>query len=175
MINILPYHPNYRVLPAQTAQQVIKFLVKSWKSYFRALKSFNKNPKKFNSIPRAPTYKRKAGFHILYFTSQQVNIKNGFIKFPKVMGLKIKTRLEVRINQARIIPRGNNFLLELIYEKEIPSLKPVKNIISIDIGLNNPAGSTVPYPVTWVVGTYQMILVLYVRLFELERKLELQK
>ncbi len=137
MINILQCHPDYSALPAQTAQQIIKSLVKSWKSYFQALKSYKKNPKKFKSIPRAPGFKRKAGFHILYFTSQQVKLKNGFIKFPRVMDLRIKTRLSGKINQARIIPKGSNFLLELVYEKEVLNLKPVNNIISVDFGVNN--------------------------------------
>lgn len=34
------------------------------------------------------------------------------------------------------------------------------------------AGSTFPYPEAWVVGTYQIILTLYMRIFELEEKLE---
>ena len=74
MINILKHHPDYSVLTAQTAQQIIKSLVKSWKSYFKALKSYKKHPSKLQSKPRAPGYKRKHGFHLLYFTSQQVRI-----------------------------------------------------------------------------------------------------
>jgi IS605 OrfB family transposase len=137
MINILQGHPDYNSLPAQTAQQTIKLLVKSWKSYFNALKSYKKNSGKFREKPKAPGFKRKAGFHILYFTSQQVYIRNGFIKFPKVMGMKIKTRLSVKVNQARIIPKGNNFLVEIIYDRKIPHLRPEKNIISVDLGLDN--------------------------------------
>ena len=41
------------------------------------------------------------------------------------------------VKQARIIPKGNNFVLEIIYDKEVPNLRPVKNAISVDLGVNN--------------------------------------
>jgi putative transposase len=137
MMDILRYHPSYTSLPAHTAQQVIKFLVKAWKGYFRSVKEFKINPKKFKAAPKPPNYKRKAGFHILYFTENQVRIRNGIVIFPKMIGLSVKTRLCVVVKHARIIPRGDSFLLELVYEKKVPPLMPVKNIVSVDFGVNN--------------------------------------
>ena len=54
MIDILQYHPTYQNLPAQTSQQIIKFMLKSWKSFWKAIKSWKKNPEKFKEKPEPP-------------------------------------------------------------------------------------------------------------------------
>ncbi len=137
MMDILRYHPSYTSLPAHSAQQIIKFLVKGWKGYFRSKNEFKINPKKFKAPPKPPNYKRKDGFHILFFTENQIRIRNGFVIFPKMIGLRVKTRLNVVVKHARIIPRGHSFLLELVYDRGIPPLRPIKNIVSVDFGVNN--------------------------------------
>ncbi|MHA1419910.1 MAG: RNA-guided endonuclease InsQ/TnpB family protein, partial [Candidatus Heimdallarchaeaceae archaeon] len=139
LMDIVRYHPAYTVLPAHTAQQTIKFLVKNWKGYFRALKEWKKYPQKFSSLPRSPRYKNKRGVHVLYFTNNQVKLKGRVLVFPKRVGLVIETRLEKeKIKHVRLIPKGTAFLLEIIYEKEITaSLQPVKNILAMDLGVNN--------------------------------------
>jgi putative transposase len=135
--DILRYHPNYCNLPAHTSQQVLKFLVKNWKAYFAALKAYKKDASKFKALPKAPNYKRN--LHLLYFTANQVKIKDGFLIFPKRVGLKVKTRLtaKIKVKQARIIPKGNSFLLEIIYDREAKLLRAVKNIASGDLGVDN--------------------------------------
>ena len=137
LMDMLRHHPTYTQLPSHSAQQTIKFLVKSWKGYFKALKSYKLNPEKFQEIPKPPKYKRKNGFHILYFTSNQVRIDEGYVIFPKLIGLKVKTRLNVLIKQARIIPKGSSFLLELVYDRKSNALRPSKNIMAIDFGIDN--------------------------------------
>lgn len=137
LMDIVRYHPTYHALPAHSSQQLIKSLVKSWKSYFRALKAYKKNPSKFLGQPRSPKYKRKNGFHTIFFTSNQVKIKDGFVIFPKRVGLKIETRLVKAIKAARIIPKNEQFLLELIYEVELKELKISTNIAAVDLGVNN--------------------------------------
>ena len=116
LMDILRHHPTYTVLPAHTAQQIIKFIVKNWKSYFKALKVYKIDPSKFKEKPKPPNYKRRAGFHLLYFTNNQIRITDGFIHFPRLINLKVKTRLE-KVEAARIIPRGSMLLLELINQK----------------------------------------------------------
>lgn len=133
----LQFHPNYRALPSMCSQQIIKFLVKNWKSYFKALKSYKKDPSKFNEMPKPPGYKKHYQLHLLYFTDQQIKLRDGYVVFPKRVGLRVKTRLNVKINQARIIPKGSGFLLELVYERETKPLRPVKNILAVDFGVNN--------------------------------------
>lgn len=130
-------HPTYLSLPGHTSQQIIKFLVKSWKSFFKALKVYFKSPNKFKAKPQPPNYKRRGGFHTLFFTSDQVKIRDGYVYFPAKFNLRIKTRLDVKVNHARIIPKGNSFLLEIIYHKDIPALQPINNIAAVDFGINN--------------------------------------
>ncbi len=138
LMDIIRHHPVYTSLPSHTSQQIIKFLVKSWRGYFMSLKSYKNNiGNRFNGLPKPPKYKRKAGFHILYFTANQVKIRRGYILFPKLMGLKIRTRLNVVVNHVRIIPKGNSFLLEIVYNRKTKALRNIKNIISVDFGVNN--------------------------------------
>lgn len=66
---------DYRALPIQTSQQIIFKLFDNWESYFKALKSYNKNPSKFNGKPRIPKYKKKVGLNLVIFTNQQCEIK----------------------------------------------------------------------------------------------------
>ena len=71
---------DYRMLPAQTSQQTIKLLYKSWKSWFSALKEYKKNPEKFKAKPKPPKYKHKSkGRNLIAFTNQQVKLKDGYI------------------------------------------------------------------------------------------------
>jgi len=145
LVNMVRYHPCYTEFIAHSAQQTIKFLVKNWKAYFRAKKVYKQKPQNFLSPPKAPKYKKKRGFHIIYFTADQIKLKEGgWLHFPKKVGVKVKTRLkeEIKINHARLLPRGTCFLLEIIYEKELeinPSNPPLKatNILAIDLGVNN--------------------------------------
>ena len=40
--------------------------------------------------------------------------------------------------QTRIIPRGGNYVLEIVYEIEVPNTnEESENIIGVDLGLNN--------------------------------------
>jgi transposase len=50
---------NYKSLPAQTAQQTLRLVDKSWKSFFKAVKVWKKEAKKFKVRPNLPKYKKK--------------------------------------------------------------------------------------------------------------------
>lgn len=131
---------NFKSLGAQTAQQILRVLDRSWNSFFKAIKEGSKNPDKFLGRPRLPRYKKKDGEFILIFTNQQVDIKNGYIKFPEKLDLKVRTRLKdsIDLREVRIIPKRIGYMLEIVYQKNANSLKlPSKNIIGIDFGLRN--------------------------------------
>ncbi|MGC8558901.1 MAG: hypothetical protein ACP5NC_07950 [Nitrososphaeria archaeon] len=83
---------NYHKLPAQTAQWTIKKVIQAWTSYFKAIREYRKDPKKFTGMPKPPRYKEKDGEFMLIFTNQQCRIENGILKFPKIMNLEVKTR-----------------------------------------------------------------------------------
>lgn len=131
---------NYRSLPAQTAQQILKLLDKSWLSFFRAIKEWKKHPEKFKARPRIPGYKRKDGEHILILTSQQCRIKGGEVKFPKLLGMTVKTRLDgVSLREVRVVPQGVGYMVEIVYEKEVADRaeREPERIAGIDLGVRN--------------------------------------
>jgi len=109
----------YRKLPSQTSQQILKLVNRNWRSYFRALEEFRANPKKFKNKPRIPRYKQKKGESIVIFTNQQCRIKEGHLRFPKKVNLKLtKTRIKEKLKEVRIIPLGIKYKIEIVYEKE---------------------------------------------------------
>ena len=131
---------NYKALPAQTAQQTLRILDKNWKSFFRAIKDWKKSPKKYFNRPKIPRYKEKNGEFLLIFTNQQCRIRNGEIRFPKKVGLSIKTRLDDKtdVREIRIVPKGVGYVLEVVYRKIVNTLKLVKDrIVGIDLGSRN--------------------------------------
>lgn len=112
---------DYRALPAQTSQQVIKFLYKNWKAYFQSLKSYQKDKSKFSGCPRIPKYKPRGekGHSVAFFTNQQAKLRNGKIIFPQDTGLlPIKTKAS-SIEQVRIVPASACFIVEVVYQKEV--------------------------------------------------------
>ncbi|MHA1917209.1 MAG: RNA-guided endonuclease InsQ/TnpB family protein [Candidatus Ranarchaeia archaeon] len=102
-----------------------------------------KNPTKFLGKPKLPYYKNKRGRNLVYFTSLQVRIKEGYVfltrKMTKLGFSKIKTRPGLKfIKGVRIIPFGDRSNIELIYSCELTDLGlDKKNAIGIDLGLNN--------------------------------------
>ena len=50
LYHILKTSDNYYQLPAQTAQQTLKILDRSWKSFFSAIKEWKKDKSKFIEI-----------------------------------------------------------------------------------------------------------------------------
>ena len=140
---------NYKFLNAQTAQQILKILDRSWNSFFKAIKEYAKHPEKFLGRPKLPRYKEKNGEFVLIFTNQQFRIENGYIIFPNKLPLKVKTRLgdDTKLCEARIIPKGTGYVLEIVYEKQSEEGEINKRwysrrvnenrIIGIDFGLRN--------------------------------------
>ena len=136
---MLKHKQSYRNLPIHTSQQILKIIIRNWKSYFRAIKEYRQDYKKFQRKPKIPGYKKKNGEFIVIFTNQQCKIKNGYLYFPKKAGLEsIKTRIREKIKEVRIIPKGACYVVEIIYEREREDLGLNKdNKLSIDLGLNN--------------------------------------
>ena len=132
---------NFQKLPAQTAQWTIKKVKDSWNSFFKALKSYKKNPELFTGVPKPPKYKHKYGEFMLVFTTQQCHIVNGMLKFPKIMDLKVETGLDnnMDLREVRVIPSGVGYNVEIVYSKEISDFNEVSanRILGIDVGVRN--------------------------------------
>ncbi len=136
---VLKHKEAYRNLPSQTSQQILKYVSRNWKAYFKANKDYKRNPHKYKTRPQIPKYKKKNGESIVIFTNQQCRIKEGFLYFPKRVNLTpIKTRIQCKLKEVRIVPLGINYKIEIVYDKEEQDLGlNHANILAIDLGLNN--------------------------------------
>jgi len=114
-------------------------LYPNWKSYFKTLKEYKNNYKKFKKKPRIPRYKKKNGETIIIFTNQQCKIKDGYLYFPRRINIEpIKTRIKDKLKEVRIIPLGIKYKVEIVYEKEEQNFHlNQNNVLAIDLGLNN--------------------------------------
>lgn len=78
----------YSALPKQVAQAVIKEANAKFSEWFKALKSYKRNPSKFNGRPKMPKYKKSGGSITFSLTNQNVVFKkrthNYIVKFPKI-------------------------------------------------------------------------------------------
>jgi IS605 OrfB family transposase len=104
------------------------------------MKEWKVHPEKFHDRPKLPKYKAKNGNFTLIFTNQQVRLKSGILRFPKKIGLEVKTRLgdDTNIREVRIVPKGTGYWLEIVYEKEVETQKlNGDNIAGIDVGTRN--------------------------------------
>jgi putative transposase len=131
---------SFKSLNAQSSQQTLKVLDRSWKSFFKAIKEWKIHPEKFLGRPKIPNYKPKDGESIIIFTNQQVSIRNGYLIFPKRADLKIQTRLadDTDISEVRIIPKGVGYVCEIVYVKNVEPLNLDRGrVATIDFGLSN--------------------------------------
>ena len=140
--------PDYRNMPsAQSAQQVLRLLETNWKIFFNSIKDWSKNKEKYSGQPRLPKYKPKDGKMVLPLTNQQVKVKGGLLHFPKSFcGFTVKPRCITldnfeKINQVRLVPKGQSFCLEVVYTILVDSELCSDNgrYMSIDLGLDNLA------------------------------------
>ena len=106
---------TYKILPSQTSQQILRSLDKNWKSFFKSIKDWKKNPSKYSGKPKLPKYKDKNGRYILIFTGQnQCKLKDGYIHFPKKLkGFTLKTNVD-NVQQVRMISSKDHIIIEVI-------------------------------------------------------------
>lgn len=129
---------NYRALPAQTSQQIIKTLFKNVKSWQKSRKEYAKNPSKFLGKPKLPKYKKETS--ICFFTNQQIKLKDDYIHFPKMVGLPPLRTKQNNVQQVRVIPHINHCVVEVIYNvADVEKKEYNDNWMGIDLGLNNIA------------------------------------
>ena len=134
---------NYYNLKAQTAQQVLKLLEKNWKSYFKSIKDWKKNPSKYKGMPKPPKFKKSGEQNIIIFTNQNSKIKDNTIVLSKDFKISIpeyKGKNFKEYNQVRILPKPNGYKVEIVYnQKEFNVNLDKSKYTSIDLGLDNLA------------------------------------
>lgn len=131
----------YKELKSQPSQQTLAALDKTWKSFFKAMKDWNKNPSKYLGMPRPPRYLKKDGRYPWYIKNNISYIKDGILHFQvkRLSGVTFPTKAQGRLIQVRFMPRGTCYVMEIVTEIEVEEAIEQKNIriASIDLGVNN--------------------------------------
>ncbi len=149
---------NYKLLKAQTSQQILKVVDKNWALFFKAIKDWKQHPEKYKGRPRIPRYQDKDGYFMLIFTNQNSKIINNNCELVITMSRSFKDAypqckepLRIAIphypnkdfsssyQQVRILSRRKYFEIEIVYqEKEVANPNLDKDCyLAIDLGVNN--------------------------------------
>lgn len=135
-------HENYKLTFSQPANCTLRALDKNWKSYFTAIEDWKQHPDKYLGAPEPPNYFPKNGRfpwmipnNMLLYDYDKGTV---YIRCRLLNDYEWKCRCLGRIIQVRFIPRGSCYIMEIVYETEIPDVKTENNrIASIDLGVNN--------------------------------------
>ncbi|MGV8172870.1 MAG: RNA-guided endonuclease InsQ/TnpB family protein [Methanobrevibacter sp.] len=134
---------EYKNLMSQASQCTLQVLDRSWKSFEQASKDYEKYPSKYNSKPKPPAYKKVNGRFPWFLKNNQIYFENGWLWFKlKVFhGYRFHTHLtdNDRIVSIRFVPKGCIYVLEIVYEIDVPDIPDEEpcNVASIDLGVNN--------------------------------------
>jgi putative transposase len=136
----LKSHQQYKDCMSQPANCVLRLLDKNWKSFFKSLKEYKKNPKKFLGRPQIPKYLKKDGRFNWMIPNNSCYFEDNELKFRvrKLQSVKWKCRCIGRLVQVRFVPRGCVYVMEIVSQIEVPdATSENKRIVGIDLGVNN--------------------------------------
>lgn len=140
---------NYRLLNTDIAQQTLKVVDRSFRSFFGLLKRAQQGMYRFDQI-RLPRYLKKDGYFPLIMP--RIVVKDGYFKVPMSREFKkeygairipFPERLQgKKLKEVRILPKHNAqwFHVEFVVQQEPePADVDPSNAMAIDLGLNNLA------------------------------------
>lgn len=144
---LLKSSENYKMLNSNMAQQILKEVDGSFKSFFGLLKLAKKGKYAFKNC-RLPNYLPKDGYTTLVIGFVRLNgnklilpFSNTYKKTHKCVEITIPPiLLDKKVKEIRIIPKSNArfFEIQYIYEAESVqrNLNP-NNALALDLGINN--------------------------------------
>lgn len=144
---LLKNSPNYKALNSNMAQQILKEVDGSFKSFFSLLKLVKQGKYAFTGC-KLPHYLPKDGYTTLIIGFVRLNgnklilpFSNSFKKTHKSVEITIPPiLLDKTIKEIRIIPKANArfFEIQYIYEAEcIQRNLNTNNALALDLGINN--------------------------------------
>lgn len=132
----------FKEIGSNSGQHTLKMLHLCWKSHLVMSKEWLKYPSKFLGRPKMPNYLSKNGRYTWVLTNVQSKIIDGYLNFSfkplHPFNSLIKTKVRDKHMQTRFVPKGDHYIMEIVFEKVIK--EPNANnsrIIGIDLGLNN--------------------------------------
>lgn len=144
---LLKSSENYKLLNSNMAQQILKEVDGSFKSFFGLLK-LSKNGKYVFKDCKLPHYLPKDGYTTLVIGFVRLNgnklllpFSNSFKKTHKSIEITIPpVLLDEKVKEIRILPKANArfFEIQYIYEAEcIQRNLNKQNALALDLGVNN--------------------------------------
>ena len=144
---LLKNSPNYKALNSNMAQQILKEVDGSFKSFFGLLKLIKQGKYAFTGC-KLPHYLPKDGYTTLIISFVRLNgnklilpFSNSFKKTHKSVEVTIPPiLLDKTIKEIRIIPKANArfFEIQYVYEAEcIQRNLNTNNALALDLGINN--------------------------------------
>lgn len=130
----------YKECGSQAAQKTIQLVDKMWKSYFKAIKDWKKNPSKYLGMPKLPKYLPKDGRQVFMLKNIQCSLNDGQfrIAFKPFGGYTVNTHAVGKLMQCRFVPKADYYVMEIVYEIEVPDAVEERiRICSIDLGTEN--------------------------------------
>lgn len=130
----------YKECGSQAAQKTIQLVDKMWKSYFKTIKDWKKNPSKYLGMPKLPKYLPKDGRQVFMLKNIQCSLNNGQfrIAFKPFGGYTVNTHVIGKLMQCRFVPKSDYYVMEIVYEIEVPDVEEERiRICSIDLGTEN--------------------------------------
>ena len=144
---LLKNSPNYKLLNSNMAQQILKEVDGSFKSFFGLIKLARQDRYAFKDC-KLPHYLPKDGYTTLVigFVRLKENklilpFSNGFKKTHKAVEITIPPiLLDKKVKEIRIIPKAKArfFEIQYIYEAEcVQRNLNTNNALALDLGINN--------------------------------------
>lgn len=144
---LLKSSPNYKKLNSNMAQQILKEVDGSFKSFFGLIKLAKQGKYSFKDC-KLPRYLPKDGYTTLVIGFVRLNgnklilpFSNNFKKTHKVVEITIPpVLLDKKVKEIRILPKANAryFEIQYIYETEcIQRNLNTQNALALDLGVNN--------------------------------------
>ena len=130
----------YRAMPYATCSQIcIQERCREWRSYFRGLQEYRRDPRGFYGCPNAPGYLDPVrGRGRIVITSQNFSIDDkGHVRMPGFLsGIRVRARHR-DVRQIRIQTGPGVIRIQLMYEREEAAPADRPHEMGIDIGVNN--------------------------------------
>ena len=144
---LLKSSPNYKELNSNMAQQILKEVDGSFKSFFGLIKLAKQGKYSFKDC-KMPHYLPKDGYTTLVIGFVRLNgnklilpFSNNFKKTHKVVEITIPpVLLDKKVKEIRVLPKANAryFEIQYIYETEcIQRNLNTQNALALDLGVNN--------------------------------------
>lgn len=145
--HLLKYSSNYKLLNSNMAQQIMKQVDASFKSFFALLKNCKSGNYNYKDV-KLPRYLQKDSFSTLIIAFVRLNNNKLILPYSQLYKKSHKPieiripplLLDKKIKEIKIIPKYNARFFEIQYTYEVIDNQRKLNInkaLAIDLGINN--------------------------------------